>query len=31
VPERILIGGTALEVRWIGPRPLEAPTIVMLH
>ena len=29
--ERLVIGGTALEVRWIGPRPPDAPTIVLLH
>ena len=29
--ERIVIGGTALEARWVGPRPPDAPTIVMLH
>jgi len=29
--ERLVIGDLALEARWIGPRPPEAPTIVMLH
>lgn len=29
--ERLLIDGVALETRWIGPRPADAPTIIMLH
>jgi pimeloyl-ACP methyl ester carboxylesterase len=29
--ERLTVGGTALEARWHGPRPPEAPTIVLLH
>lgn len=29
--DRLLIDGVALESRWIGPRPADAPTIVMLH
>jgi pimeloyl-ACP methyl ester carboxylesterase len=31
VLERLVVGDLALEARWIGPRPDEAPTIVMLH
>lgn len=29
--DRITIGAATLEGRWIGPRPTEGPTIVMLH
>jgi pimeloyl-ACP methyl ester carboxylesterase len=29
--ERLVIGDLTLEARWVGPRPSEAPTIVMLH
>ncbi len=29
--DRITVGTTSLETRWIGPGPREAPTIVMLH
>jgi pimeloyl-ACP methyl ester carboxylesterase len=27
----LTIHGVSLETRWVGPRPTEAPTIVMLH
>jgi pimeloyl-ACP methyl ester carboxylesterase len=27
----LVVGGTRLETRWIGPGPAQAPTIVMLH
>jgi pimeloyl-ACP methyl ester carboxylesterase len=29
--DRLVIGGVAVETRWIGPGPAEAPTIVLLH
>jgi pimeloyl-ACP methyl ester carboxylesterase len=29
--DRIAVGSASLEMRWVGPRPDEAPTIVMLH
>ena len=29
--ERVEVGGVALECRWLGPPPGEAPTVVMLH
>ena len=29
--DRLVIDGVSLETRWIGPRPADAPTIVMLH
>jgi pimeloyl-ACP methyl ester carboxylesterase len=29
--ERLVIDDLSLESRWVGPRPAEAPTIVMLH
>ncbi|MFI5311717.1 MAG: alpha/beta fold hydrolase [Gemmatimonadales bacterium] len=29
--QRLVVGGTALETRWVGPRPGEAPTVVLLH
>jgi pimeloyl-ACP methyl ester carboxylesterase len=29
--DKLVIGGVALETRWIGPGPAEAPTIVLLH
>jgi pimeloyl-ACP methyl ester carboxylesterase len=28
---RLVVGSTTLEARWIGPGPEKAPTIVMLH
>ncbi|HEX4966497.1 MAG TPA: alpha/beta hydrolase [Thermoanaerobaculia bacterium] len=30
-PEHVVVGGTRLEIRWIGPPPEEAPTLVFLH
>jgi pimeloyl-ACP methyl ester carboxylesterase len=30
-PNRLIIDDVALETRWVGPGPGEAPTIVMLH
>jgi pimeloyl-ACP methyl ester carboxylesterase len=30
-PDQLAVGSASLEMRWIGPRPDEAPTIVMLH
>ncbi len=29
--DHIAVGSASLEMRWIGPRPDEAPTVVMLH
>jgi pimeloyl-ACP methyl ester carboxylesterase len=30
-PEHIVVGGTRLETRWVGPPPEAAPTLVFLH
>jgi pimeloyl-ACP methyl ester carboxylesterase len=29
--DRITVDDTTLDARWVGPRPADAPTIVMLH